>query len=382
MHASVYHLPQPWRMEAVLEGRDESFNDERLMHRFSYRHSQPEPAITDNGIRGTGGSVSSKRLYHDFRFRQDFGFNDDRQAFLLDIQRSEDLDGYYERQLVGFRYNLNDRRSLWLQGDVFGDKARSDVYFSARQAVGSDGWLHGSWILSDAYFNDKTLTEDRLTTLPYSFYLQWHRPGTTVSATYAAPARLDSDSQRLTVRNEHLKGAVTQHWQHQQWHYTVNLEGEHSERSYRLDEAPTTAQDFRREYYQLTLEAQWQAHPRQPRLGASYLTLRERGYFGRALDSTGTVKRSEPLVFGSLAFPVNERQTLRPALYGSFPRVDQQFASEDINDRDSERFVGKLMLPWEILLSPRDNAVLTLAASFRLHRAAFGGGNLQLHWPL
>lgn len=160
-HSSTAHIPQPWRSDAVVQGRDEMYNTERFLHELTFRHRQHLPAATDNGIRGTGGSVSSRRLYFDFRYRQDFDFRAGDNGFLLDIQRGEDLDGSYQRQLVGFRKNLGDSTELWLQGDVFSDKAESDIYLSARQHLPGNSWLHASLILPDYYFNSKTDSPDR-----------------------------------------------------------------------------------------------------------------------------------------------------------------------------------------------------------------------------
>ncbi|MDT9155963.1 hypothetical protein, partial [Escherichia coli] len=45
-------------------------------------------------------------------------------------------------------------------------------------------------------------------------------------------------------------------------------------------------------------------------------------------------------------------------------------------------FTGKLAVPIETRLSASNQAVLTLNPTFYLHKFGFGGGNLQLHWPL
>ncbi|MEP3164825.1 MAG: hypothetical protein ABJO43_07090, partial [Marinobacter sp.] len=241
--AELNHLPQPWRQEAVVLGADTTPSAERYLHELSFAHSQPAPSAIGNGIRGTGGSVGSRRLYLDFRFRQDYGFNEDRQGFLLDIQRSEDFDGTYERQLIGFRHQLTKATEVWLQGDVFADKSRSDVYLSGRHTFDDGAWLHASWILPDLYFNDKTSSDDAFVEPAQSYFLQWHRPAgqhqhssTTASVTYSPPSTFDSRSEGLVVENETLRGALSHHHRLGHWGFRFALSGEHTRRHYSLDE--------------------------------------------------------------------------------------------------------------------------------------------------
>ncbi|WP_417530058.1 hypothetical protein [Marinobacter lipolyticus] len=383
------HFPQPWRQDAVVQGRDETYNTERFLHELTFDHLQTPPAATDNGIRGTGGSVSSRRLYLDFRFRNDFGFNHDRQGFLLDIQRGEDLDGAYQRQLVGFRHNLTDRTELWIQGDVFSDKSESDVYFSARRYLNGNSWIHGSWILPDTYFNDKTDTDDEFIRKPQSFFLQWHQAheathptlGTTASLTVSPTSEFLSRTENLQVENESLKAALTHRFRQQSWHWHFEISGERTRRQYRLfgvDESASSA--FSRDQIKLATRVTDTGRRYHPYLGLYYLDLDEEGYFGRALDDVGFTRRREPTIYGGLSLPLSARTTLTPGLYLSLPDIRQTFAEN--RDRRHHSFTGKLALPFKTIISERDHAILTLNPTFYLHKFGFGGGNLQLHWPM
>ncbi len=387
--SSNNHLPQPWRQDAVVQGRDETYNTERFLHELTFDHHQAVPGPTDNGIRGTGGSVSSRRLYFDFRFRNDFAFNNNRQGFLLDIQRSEDLDGAYQRQLVGFRHNLTDTTELWLQGDVFSDKSESDIYFSIRQHLPGNGWLQGSWILPDAYFNNKTDTRDEFVRKPQSFFLQWHQAtdpatpslGTTASFTVSPESEFLSRSEDLQVENESLKAALTHRFRHDNWHWQLEISGERTRRDYRLFEGEgATSPDFSRDHFKLDARVTDTGRRYQPRLGLSYLALDEEGFFGRELNDAGTIRRREPTVYGGLSFPLSSRTTMTPGLYLSVPDIRQTFSEH--RNRRHHGFTGKLMLPFETVISKQDHAVLTLNPTFYLHKLGFGGGNLQLHWPM
>lgn len=383
--ATSYHIPQPWRASAVVEGRNLVYNKERFLHAFSFRHAQFEPSPVMNGVRGTGGSISSRRLFYDFRYRQDFAFNEGHQAFLLDIQRSEDFDGTFDRQLVGFRHNLTDQTEIWLQGDVFADKSQSDIYLSARYNLAGGGWLHGSWITPNAYFNDKTLTSDRFEEQPHSVFLQWHAPGrddttTIVSATYSLPSTFISRSSNLRVEDESLKAAITHRRPYGPWRLTLNLTAELTQRSYQLFER-RLAPEFDRDYLSASLEGTYTRSELEPTLGVRALHLEERGYFGRNLNVLGDNERTEPLLYGSIALTLSPRTLLRPAVYLGYTDSRQDLGLPPASD-DNSGFIGKLSLPFEFIIGNQGEARLTLAPTMLLHEARFGGGNLQLHWPL
>lgn len=380
------HLPQPWRSDAVVYGSEEFLNTERFLHELSFAHSQKRPSLTDNGIRGTGGSIGSRRLYYDFRFRQDFGFNDNQQGFLLDVQRSEDFDGSYDRQLVGFRHQLTEATEIWLQGDVFADKSQTDIYFSSRHYTSRNSWLHGAWILPDAYFNDKTRSGDEFLEQPHSFFLQYHLDSessaltTTTSINYSPTSTLDSRREGLVVTSESLRGAITQNYATEFWLLGWEISGERTRRDYQLDETPSSDTPFQRDAFQASATAQLRQHRLAPRLGVHFIAYKENGFLGRSLDQSADIRRLEPMLSGSLALQLAPGKIARPALYLSVPHIRQRYSRE--GRRDHSGFTGKLALPLEITLSAREQAVLTIAPTFYLHKAAFGGGNLQLHWPM
>jgi hypothetical protein len=386
--SSTAHIPQPWRADAVVLGRDEPYDTERFLHELTFDHRQHMPAATDNGIRGTGGSVSSRRLYYDFRFRQDFGFRDNQNGFLLDIQRSEDLDGPYQRQLVGFRQNLGQNTEVWLQGDVYSDKAESDIYLSARHHLTDQSWLHGSVILPDYYFNEKTDTTDRFDKEPRSFFLQWHREahhagaGTTVSINASPDARFISRRQNLTVSNETLRVAISHGQTAGQWLVRMHLEGEHTRREYQL-QAPeeNQASAFERDHLRAHVSASLTHHHLSPTLGLAWLQLDETGYFGRELNDHGNIRRREPTVFGEITLQASQHTSISPGIYLSAPEIRQTFERAE-DQRRHTGFTGKLAVPIETRLTADNQSVLTLNPTFYLHKFGFGGGNLQLHWPM
>lgn len=379
------HLPQPWRQAAVVQGAEETADVERYLHELTFEHSRSAPSAIENGIRGAAGSVGSRRLYLDFRYRQDFGFNDNRHGFLLDVQRSEDFDGTYDRQLVGFRHQLTAATELWLQGDVFADKSRSDVYLSARHTLDNGSWIHGSWIFPDLYFNAKTRSNDGFVDPAQSLFLQWHRPGddapegTTASITYSPPSTFDSREENLIVDNESVKAAISHRQQWGQWQLRGALSGEYTRRSYDLDEQADSIAT-RRNHLRVEAEAVYRSHRLQPGVGLHYFYLREDGYTGRNLNELVDLRRREPTLSGQISLPLASAVTLRPEVYLSLADINQFYSESD--DESHRGFIGKLALPFEVVLSRKDNAILTLSPTLYLHKPAFGGGNLQLHWPM
>lgn len=384
--AQNWHSPHPWRSDAVIEGRSHDYGDEYFLHAFSYRHLQAHPSPVEEGIRGSGGSLTSDRLYLDVRYLKSFQFDNPDQAFVLDIQRSEDFDGSYDRQLLGFRQTVAQRWQLSLQGDVFNDKSLSDIYFGARRQHGQGSWIQLNWVLPDAYFNDKTDSNSEIISRPQTLFVQWHQlthaqGSMTLSLNLSPKATLDDRVQGDRVTSEQSRLALR--WRHTtpDWQWQTEWQGEHTRRTHRLIERPQ-AEPFRRDMASMTVSAGYRRHPQQPTLGLRYFWLQEAGWMGRDLNGTARVYRREPMLFGSMTWQLTPDQTLSPTAYLSWPKVQQTANSLRWRNRDDDTFVGKVSLPWQILVSRKHGAILSIVPSLRLHRFAFGGGNLQLHWPL
>jgi len=181
------------------------------------------------------------------------------------------------------------------------------------------------------------------------------------------------------VENETIRGALTHQLRRGHWYLRTTLSGEHTRRHYNLDERsdriPTS-----RDHIRIEAEAVYNNHRLRPGIGLHYFYLREQGYTGRGLDEIADVRRREPTLSGHFRLPLAPAVTLTPAIYLSAPDIDQSFSESD--DDNHRGFTGKIALPFEIVLSREESAILTLAPTFYLHKAAFGGGNLQLHWPM
>ncbi len=384
--AQNWHNPHPWRPEAVVEGRGYDYNTEYFVQTFSYRHLIDHPSPVEDGVRGTGGSITSDRLYVDIRYRQTFEFDNHTQAFTMEMQRSEDFDGSYDRQLVGLRQTLAQRWQLSLRGDVFSNKSISDVYLGAKRLHGQGSWLQFTWVLPDAYFNDKTDTDNEIIEEPDTLFLQWHQQhtpdhSTTVSLNHSPDSTLADLEQGDRVTSRQSRLALLHRFSGNRWQWKLAIEGEKTRRQHQLLETPTI-QPFDRDMASVTVAARWLNHRMQPQLGLRYLWLKEEGWFGRELNSNGRVERKEPLLFASFIHRFSDTQWLEPTVYLSQPWVEQASSNDEWKTRDFEGFVGKLSLPWHIRVSAKTGAVLSIVPAFRLHRMGFGGGNIQFHWPL
>ena len=137
---------------------------------------------------------------------------------------------------------------------------------------------------------------------------------------------------------------------------------------------------FDRDHLKALGSATLASHRLTPTIGLAYVRLDENGFFGRSLDDEGDIRRREPTLFGEFSVQAAPNTVISPGLYLSAPDIQQSFEQED--DLHHSGFLGKLALPIDIQLSASDNAVLTINPTFYLHTAGFGGGNLQLHWPL
>ncbi len=382
------HLPQPWRAEAVTQGRDIDYSLDWFLQTFSYRHIAPHPNIVEDGVRGSGGSITAQRLFYDFRWRKDLAFIEEQYGFIIDVQRSEDFDGAYDRQLVGLRANPLENLEFWLQGDVFPDKSLSDIYLSSRYRLSKQSWLHFSWIRPDHFFSDKTRTDDQLVKHPQTFFMQWRQlfnysenAGAMLLSLNLSPvSEIDSVSDELRVESESIRGAFRYQLDSDDWSAKVDISGEKTERTYALAEEPDEHRPFDRTFFETTLSMQLLNVPYSPTLGVRYLILKEEGFFGRSSNLSGKLDRKEPLAYIEGTYRLSDTQTLMPALYLGISNRNQLFSDEAWPRRDQEDFIGKLAVPWTILVE--NGSTFTISAAIELPEFGFGGGNIQFHWPM
>jgi len=381
-----WSTPHPWRREALLDGRPFEYDEKSFLQRFSFRQLSEEPAPDAEGVRGTVGSLTSKQAWSEIRFRKRFPFDRSERAFHLALQRGEDFDGYYERQLVGFSQALTPHWQAAIRGDVAGDKAESDVYFQTSWQAGPDRLAEAAVMLPDAYFNDKTPQSIEYEQRPWTFFLRSRVPlseSMTVEASINHSPRAVVNDKRQTGlraggRSTRAAGSLT--WTTPNWRSRLRVRWEHTQRDYSF--ADTTTADFRRIYHHLGITLSRRSHDLKPTVGIQHFYLDEEGFFGTATDTQGQLHHNEPLVHASIRLDTGEGQHLRPELLLSRPDFRQTVASDRWRDRATREWRGKINLAWRQVVNRTDGAVLTIAPSVELHDPGFGGGNVQLHWPL
>jgi hypothetical protein len=381
--ADTYAEPHPWRREALLQGRDFDYDPRSFLQRLSYQPVFPVPADAD-GIFGSAGSVSSRELYMDSDVRKTLMFDDQNQWIRLRYRRTEDLDGYLDRQLIGYGLRSGDWL-LGVAGDVRGDKAETDVYFEFGWQPDADTLVRANLILPDAYFNQKTSLDaeylDRARTLFFEWRqhvggIEWqialNTSGTIAVLDRGLDVRAEGDQHRGLIM---LQGGSD-------WRWRWRLDGERSDRAFVFDpEGAADEKTFRRRLHSTTLSVQAQQWPLTPMLGVYYLVLQEDGWLGINKSVTARVRNDEPYAFLELTQSLTDRWQWRPAIYAGRTRTLREYQEDPSTDIDRRRGQGKLSLPFSYRTQARNGAYLTISPSFYLHEPAFGGGNVQLHWP-
>nr|BBJ05655.1 hypothetical protein YBY_35040 [Marinobacter nauticus] len=206
--------------------------------------------------------------------------------------------------------------------------------------------------------------------------------GTTVSLNLSPDSRFISQRQELAVSNETQRGAISHRQQTGDWLIGLHLEGERTRRDYTLQRSDENrATGFERDHLKARGSATLVPHRLSPTVGVAWLQLDETGYFGRELNDEGRIRRREPTVFAEITLSASQNTSISPGIYLSAPEIRQTFEQEE-EQRRHTGFTGKLAVPIETRLSASNQAALTLNPTFYLHKFGFGGGNLQLHWPL
>lgn len=389
--ADSWAEPNPWRREALLQGRTTDYNSERFLHTFSYREILARPATGEDGIRGTVGSVTGDEFFVDMQLQKTLRFDDQRNEAFLRMQRAEDFDGEYSRQLVGFGHWRGDWR-LSVAGDLHSDKSDNDIEFELRRQTG-DSLLRMVVVLPEAYYNSKSADDGEYTRQPYTLFLHgrtgqadgWQAEA---ALNLSPRARFDDPALALVASGRQVRAmAQVSAPLNERWRAGLRVEAEQTERDYLFQGSlQPQADDFRRRMHATTLSVTHTRHPLTPTLGIHHLRFEERGWMGLSRGVSGEDVRDQPLAFVGMQQPLSSRWAWRPTLYITRADVTQQQQPDDGTEggrqRDERQWQGKLALPFQYVVDARRGGVLTLNPTLRLHRAAFGGGNVQLHWPL
>lgn len=380
--------PQTWRREAALEGREVLYNKSSFIHRFHYLALQAAPEPEADGLWGSVGSVSSDEQVSFLRIQDTLPF--DGPGWLqYRFQRDEDFDGRYDRVWVAAGFDTPQHR-LSVAADPHGDKA--DVALRARwqwQPV-SAVQLDTAWTIADVFFNKKTAEDAAYETLPHSLFVslqmttpqdwRWRFTLDAVPEVVLTHQDLDLD----LMAREVTWGAGVEVPGTQDSRLTVALSGVHVTREFSRLRRPAELETFRRTVAEAQVNWHWKTstHDAEARVGYRFLRFEESGFLGARINLTGHEYHREHLWFVEYPWQLSERLALQPLLSVTRLRSLRKVDITDEDERDNREWFGKIALPWRFLLSRDGRGILTLAPSFYLHEAQFGGGNIQLEWHL
>lgn len=384
-----WYGPEPFRRERI-EGRDFEYDEESFLHRISYQPMpllQPAQRPPRDGVFGTGGSTRSNELY--VREQVQLSLPTDSSAYLgYRFLRNEDFDGHYDQQFLGAGYQ-SDSWKLLFWGDVTGNKRDSDMQLEWQIQDASAYRLRLILAAPDALYNRKTDEADEYLDAP----LTWYAEGDIAVASdiqlygfinYNQPTRFLSTELAADVEDEQLSAGVGLGWSHLRWHYGVELEGLTGTRTRQgFTDGSVVEQDLTRDFAQLTLEA------RRPTgentwlwFGLRHLQFDENDR--RPYDAEHWLEQAheETYLYAGRQWHLGPHWQFVPSLIGGYVEVQETYPLNASENEEQNGFIGKLVPAFVLGLGSKQQGSLTLNPTLYLHELGFGGGNIQLHFPL
>ena len=84
------------------------------------------------------------------------------------------------------------------------------------------------------------------------------------------------------------------------------------------------------------------------------------------------------MIYAGVTWHLSDNLRFAPGVFLNQADVRER---EDGEDDDEDGLYGKLTLPLQITVDRSTGGYVTLNPTARLHRAAFGGGNIQAYLP-
>ena len=377
--------PLPFRQARILEGRDFTYDEESFLHRASFSMPNPVTAIpvAPDHMAGTGGSSRSDELFLDISVQATRAFTE-QLDFQYRFRRTEDFDGRYDRNLVGFGLHPRRRWSLRFMADVTGDKSRTDLQPEISWQHPDGHSAQAAIVLTDAMFNGKQqLNAYRQRPITWFFAGEWqlapnHRLRGYLDIT--PETILEARDRNRVFRNESARAGVAWDWTTEtgiHWRWLVEGQAMNREETPLDDDTlDTMSRRFWRSRIELSVpgrrDTQW-------RMGVQALSLRETGAF--IGNSQQLSEREEAMVFMGLNRKIHTHWHFRPSLYISVTDGESNgISSTTPTSRDGVN--DKLTLPFEWRPEGSKGPSITLNPTLHLASGGFGGGNLQVSIPL
>ncbi|TVR42277.1 MAG: hypothetical protein EA402_11965 [Planctomycetota bacterium] len=394
--AMEWDHPEPFRRERLL-GRDFDYNAESFINRLSF---EPQPFLyqrqqrqVDRGIDGTAGSTRGAELYvrSALRLRADT-----REPLFIfaEHHRREDDDGRYDSFLIGGGWRFGDME-VSLAGDVQAAKENVDLQlrFDYRPEDGSSR-LTLTLIAVDQPFNEKQ-DGGLYETSPYTVHLfaeqyLFHDLWLQAFAAVNTPMRLEQGIEEdwyILSDDQQVSGGLGMSWQPAgSWRAQWALSGRYGTRhTWASADAPSIGlppqQRLRRWQGQFVAELIYSCQDTRQQSWLGWRSLLWHEYDRRPPGVEGgseQTREEHTLIIGHRR-PLYRRFDLAVTTFLAYHEVILD--RDDDDDKRDYGFYGKLAPVIEYRLRRDAGGVVSLSPNFRLHRAAFGGGNIQLSVP-
>ena len=387
---SGWRDPHPQRLDGFVDGREFRYNAESFLHRFSYRQLSPGPLVGQDGLYGSGGSITGDQLYLEANLQKTLYFDNGIYGVIGRMVRREDFDGRFDRQMIGVVRRFGDAWEGRFVADVTGDKGRVDFQAEVDWNPNERHSLRTAIVMTDQLYNSKSDSDNRYSQTPMTVFghYRWSSGDyvADLALNISPKARYLDQAVNLDVSSEQLRVAASFSAPlTEQLRTGLDVKVERTDRTYRELLAPVdlpTNQPFKRRTQQVTWSLESHANPRRWHGGVTYFRFRENGWFGQEFATSGHEWRDEAYVFAGARMGIQESSWWEPTVYAGHADMDRRWSQRPEHNRLEDRWMVKLSTAWRYVVNRQNGAVLTLNPTFRLHSLSFGGGNIQLHWPL
>jgi hypothetical protein len=387
---SAWRDPHAQRLDGFVEGREFLYNMESFLHRFSYRQLSSYPGPGDDGLYGTGGSITGDELYLEANFQKTLMFDNGRYAVITRMQRREDFDGRFDRQLLGIKRHFGERWDGALVADISGDKGLVNFQYEATWRPDDDRRLRMAVVQMNRLYNNKGNSNNKYERTPTTYFVHYQQHGddrlnADIAINFSPETQYQNRLLGLDIRSEQLRIAGgLQLPLGRNWVTGLDVKFEQTDRRYQpLSSGVTaTAEDFSRRMHQIAWTLGATLAERPWHAGIRYFELDEQGWLGQNLAASGQNQRQEVYAFAGVTLRQSDRGWWEPTLYIGQVDLERELLQRPLDSRNDERFVAKLTTAWRQVIHAQSGAVLAINPTFRLHSMNFGGGNVQLHWPL
>ncbi|MGD8827735.1 MAG: hypothetical protein PVG21_03480 [Gammaproteobacteria bacterium] len=376
--------PDPFRLDAALEGRDFRYNNESFMHRFGYMPGiplDPRQPLWRDGIFGTVGSVRSKEFYSLVGVRAS-GKLGETTRMVYRFRRDEDFDGRFDRNLVGLEQSLPRqwRWSILINPEAV--KANDDLQVELAWQGAPGHQFRIAYVLVDPFYSGKT-PEARYERQPRTVFAEYRWQGDSFGLYTFVNDNLHTSYRDLNtdflLDYGQSSGGLALAWQFPggAWLQTA-VQAENGWRRGLM--ADGSRSDFHRRFRTLTTVA---GRPLTGALegwaGLRLLYLDEDNPDGLYTEQPLKLRFRQAMLMGGISWPFRPGIYFRPAIYAN--RVDNENAYAGTAPTREKRWVGKLALPVEWRWGADEQKMLSFGLTFHLHKNIFGGANMQVLVP-